>query len=280
MTDQHTHPTSQTDSVGQSCRTIHPHKLVVLTEAQLAAITEAAEQTGNERVISVVEKAIRTSFAKLVRKPPQPIEAPPDLELASRVKALEERARLLASKLVEIRRNGAKELANRISHNLSEVLENSVNSNTTSHIANSIDNLTLPPIPNTAEASVTSLSSILKRIKKTSSTLKDVNRRVQNVDSVLQSINEESEAKRQNEDVSVTINADWTINLTSKPKKTGKRKKPVEEDNYGSPIPNHPSHRDDLDECPLSPFVTPRSKMRRRIAQLGDVPPFKLDMPR
>lgn len=269
-------PQKRDESNQEQSERRHPRKRVVLTEHQLATILTAAKATQNDKLLEVVTKALARSFVTEKTTKPQPVEAPPDPQLASHVKALEAQAAELSSRLDAIRRQAAKQLVNQTKSDLKHSIQSFQLE--PSKISSSIP--PHPPFPPSVKSSSEKLGPQPKTIKKINTKIVDTERRAQNLSVILQRLTDQANTKSPG-DVSLSINADWTINVNDlQQSRTPDRNLEPAESGYGSPIPSHPRPRDYSDEC-LSPFITPRSKMRRRTArQLNAIAPLKLDMPR
>lgn len=270
-------------SSAKSCQS-HPNKRVLLSESQIRFIAETAQSTGNKYVINTVSKTLSRSFAVKKRsKPKCPPPAEPDPELAARVETLRKHAIELGAKLFEVRATAPKKIRD---HMIAERTKSAA------RFINLPAPLTSPQtqrqqkIPPAVESSMQRLTAISTEIKKTQKTAADAVLRVNNARIVLQKLKEDAAVNNCEQDVSQTIDADWTINVNPSSNKNKRTKKSFSAtsaaQSISSPIPARPPRNsDDLEALSLSPFVTPRSKVRRRTARfLNDVPGPRFGMPR
>lgn len=252
--------------------TRHPRKRVPLREDQLRAILRVAHETGNDHAYLAVQAGLSRSCT-VCRVPLRPRVKPPDKAMVARVSELRARVKELSAAVAGMSERVPDELHQRIKNRLLEVSTPYMKSpDTTSTVDVPV------PVSSVTTKSASTLIAIVSSLQKLHMHAADTERRASNVRTVLQKLKADA-ADNPDADVSQTINADWTVNDNEQLKRT---KKTSFSTAFSSPIPTHRrKRREDSDDVMLSPFITPRSKMRRRATRcLRDVPSLRFDMPR
>lgn len=264
---------------------------VSITQSQLDRLLQIIDATANPTIISALKANLPRSLN--VIHPSDFPEAESDMELASRVTALHARANALSTAVETDRARVLPQLRTRLSESLAPL----------SAILSSMPSDTSPP-PELPFASLVgecaaTLDNIPTAIERATSTAQTNRGRADKLREALRLISanahqrtSENASHHGNGEVSRTLTADVSRILASDPVSRMKGGSALtgtdgsmddgDDAQFQSPsIPVHapPEDRDDDDMLALSPFITPRSKTRKRLIRastLLSTPKFQL----
>lgn len=249
-----------------------PTRRVKVTQKQLDRLFEAAAATGNKEIFHALTTELPRSCV-VIRESDLPMELV-DQDLAERVAKLEDEANEWGEHVAELRERGEAILNKRVSKHLNDVCA--------PHLAKPqlplAESVSPPFVGGHVDKSIARLGTVATGVEKMRKKVEDTKKRASNLRTVLERIGEDA-AGNVDANVSQTIQADWTILMEDAGRLRSKKNMSSK---FSSPIPTHAKRREDAsDEGMISPFVTPRSKLRRRTArQCCGLPPMRLHMPR
>lgn len=273
-------PTADAGAASSSAPPRTAGRRVQITATRLHQILEAARATGNATVFDALSTELKRSCRLLPDAPLR--ERAPDADLHARVAALRERASALARETASMRTRARPHLRDALARRLAARAarhESSFAAQLSPQGGGATDmEAVLAKFNRRVYKSAASLAAFADGIRKVRMNAGDTKRRVDNVRNVLAGLDDDAR-NNVNGNVSQTIHADWTIMLKDV---SASRACPMSPEMY-SPIPTHaPLECTDGDEDLMaSPFVTPRSKARKRVARsFNGLEPRRLQLPR
>lgn len=256
-------PTVAQSTANELCKS----RRIRLTQAQVTGILETAMRIDDQHILTELRTELQRSCI-IVRD--RDLETrPPDAALKARVDSLEAETKALALKVADYRKRAYAQLKSKISERLEREVAPFLKPVQTERAPKE----TL--LTSHVGRSTARLQEVRSEMQRMSEDVLQTDRRVTNLRTVLQKIGEDA-AGNLDADVSQTIDADWTLLMKDTRSKRGKRSR------QESPIPVRFRRREEQSgDGMVSPFVTPRSKMRKRAARYcSDLPPKRLEMPR
>lgn len=232
-----------------------PHPTLKISSPSLLSpyLPLLSDQTLDPSVRTTLQKAF-TRHLRLLHPNDRP-QAPLDTALAARVDALQTRASQLSILVIQTRTKALSSIQSLLPPRIAAI--NPPPESPPSPISKPSQNSLQPLVDAAASVQPTVVNRVATVAKGVASTKK----RAASVRQVLKILSENVALDR---DTSKTIADDWTLNFSDLPQKR-RRVEPIDEDDSPLPVKSG-SERVFL---AISPHITPRSKMRKRLLRSG-----------